>query len=139
MGDAWKILSQEPKEPEGVLNDGIIMRFDRYLDFELLSKHYDFSIDMLRIYQHRVKWAHIVRRQKLSEYILREMAPNFDDDTWGLISKYYDLNETFIHDFSNKVDWENILLFQTVSADFLNQHKQFMPKSDESDSIEDED
>lgn len=134
MADAWKMLSQEPKEPEGVLNDRIIMRFDRYIDFELLSKHYEFPLYMLRIYQHRVKWPYIVRRQKLPENILREMVVNFDDDTWGLISKYYNLSETFIHDFADKVDWENIILFQTVSRDFLKEHEQFMSYSDESEA-----
>lgn len=125
MDNAWQILSREPKAPNGVLTDELVMKFDRYLNWDLLSLHYDFSIDMLRIYFHRVDWGPILKRQKFSESFLREMAPNFEH-AWFAVSKHQILSESFIHDYANKVDWEYIKKFQIVSQQFLDDHKAYM-------------
>jgi len=118
MANAWAILSMEPKEPRGVLNDKFVMRFDRMLDWNLLSTHYDFSLDMLRMYQHRVNWAAVLKRTRFPETFLREMVVNFNG-CWATISKYQNLSEAFINDFSDSVDWEYIALYQHVSSKFL--------------------
>ena len=126
--NAWNLISSEPKEPIGVLNDKFIMRFDRYLNWDLLSKHYDFNIDLLRIYFHRVNWYHIVNRCKLNETVLREFAFSFSPECWSLISQNQILSESFIHDFADKVDWTNIALYQRVSGKFLSDHVTFAPQ-----------
>src|SRR5436190_21521839 len=118
MANAWAILSMEPKEPRGVLNDKFVMRFDRMLDWNLLSTHYDFSLDMLRTYQHRVNWAAVLKRSRFPETFLREMVVNFTG-CWATISRYLNLSEAFINDFSDSVDWEYIALYQNVSGKFL--------------------
>lgn len=120
----WNILSHEAKEPEGVMTDNFIMKFDRYLDWNILSSHYDFSIDMLRIYSHRVNWGKLLKRRKFAEKFLREMAPNFEE-AWGVLSKYQTLSEGFIHDFANKVDWDSIALYQDVTGQFLDDHSDY--------------
>jgi hypothetical protein len=127
MENAWSLLSQERKEPEGVLTDNFIMKFSRYLDWEILSSHYEFSIDMLRIFFHRVNWASVLKRQKFPEYFLREMAINFEG-CWGIVCKYQKLSESFIHDFASKVDWENVVLYQDVSSEFINNHLMYMDR-----------
>lgn len=121
MENVWSLLSQEPKEPEGVMTDSFIMKFDRFLDWDILSNKYDFSIDMLRIYFHKVNWSLILKRQKFSEAFLREMALNFDG-CWDIVSKYQKLSEPFIHDYASKVDWDYILLYQDVSSKFVDDH-----------------
>lgn len=121
--DSWTLLSLEPKEPQGILNDKIIMRFDRQLKWDLLSKHYEFNVDLLRIYQHRVVWEEILQRQKFSENLLREFSPNFTSKCWEIISEKQELSESFIHEFRYKVEWYNIALNQKVSGVFLSQHK----------------
>ena len=101
------------------------MKFGRFLDWNLLSANYDFSIDMLRIYFHRVNWAMILRRIVFPEDFLREMASSFGE-YWDIVSKHQKLSESFIHDFANKVDWENIMLYQNVSGRFLEEHKLYI-------------
>jgi hypothetical protein len=123
METTWQLLSRELKAPEGVMTDSFIMKFDRYMDWNLLSSHYDFSIDMLRIYFHRVVWSKILRRKLFSEVFLREMAVSFDSAAWKVLSRYQFLSEQFIHDFSDKVDWDHIALYQNVSGKFLTDHK----------------
>lgn len=120
---AWQLLSKERKAPEGVMTDSFIMKFDSYMDWNLLSANYDFSIDMLRIYSHRVIWSSILKRKLFSESFLREMAVSFDADAWEILSRYQFLSEQFIHDFSDKVEWDNIALYQNVSGKFLTDHK----------------
>lgn len=126
--NAWDLLSSEPKEPVGVLNDKIIMRFDRYLNWELLSKHYDFNIDLLRIYFHRVNWHILLERCQFDESILREFASYFPPECWSIISEKQILSESFIHDFADKVDWTDIALYQAVSGKFLSDHVSFAPE-----------
>lgn len=120
--NVWEQLSSEPKEPKGVMTDAFIMKFSRHLNWHLLSKHYEFSIDMLRVFQHRVVWSLVLKRQKLSESFLREMAMIFDNDSWSVLSRYQVLSETFIRDFADKVDWDNIILYQFVTGRFLQQY-----------------
>lgn len=79
MENAWTTLSREQKEPRGVMNDRIIMRFSRFLDWNLLSSHYEFSIDMLRMYQHEVNWSILLTKQKFPDHLLREMVSYFDN------------------------------------------------------------
>ena len=123
METAWQLLSREHKAPEGVLTDSFIIKFDRYMDWNLLSENYDFSLDMLRMYFHRVTWSRILRRKLFTESFLREMAPGFDSAAWEVLSRYQFLSEQFIHDFSDKVDWDNIALYQNVSGKFLTEHR----------------
>lgn len=107
------------------MTDQFIMKFDRFMDWSLLSEHYIFSIDMLRTYQHRVKWDRILKRVKLPECFLLEMVSWFDDLAWDAISKYQVLSESFIEHYVNKLDWENILLYQNVSSKFLSKHNSY--------------
>lgn len=125
MENAWAIISREPKVPEGALTDGFVMRFDRMLDWNILSSHYSFSVEMLRIYQHKVNWVSILKRRFFLESFLREMAPNFNKESWGVIARIQHLSESFIHDFADKFDWDDILLYQSVSARFLDAHKSY--------------
>lgn len=126
---AWTLLSREPKEPVGVLSDAFVLKFSKYLNWDLLSQHYDFSIDMLRIYMHRVNWSHLVKRMKFDESFLREAYPNFSPECWSLICKYQKLSEPFIHTFSCYVDWDNIALYQKVSGRFLQEHSDLIKKN----------
>jgi len=123
--DAWDLLSREAKRPLGVLSDDFIMKYDRYLNFDLLSDNYHFSVEMLRIYSHRVNWLKVLKRQKLSVAFLREMSSFFDDDCWIIVSRSQELPESFIHDFADRLDWEYILLYQHVSSRFLDDHKNY--------------
>lgn len=123
--NAWDILSSEPKEPRGVLNDKIVMRFDRYLNWDLLSKHYTFNVELLRMYQHRVNWPDILQRHDFDESFLREMAPIFSPQCWEIISEHQTLSESFIHEFARKVHWPSIALYQSVSGKFLSEHVTF--------------
>jgi hypothetical protein len=123
METTWQLLSRELKAPEGVMTDSFIMKFDRYMDWNLLSEHYDFSIDMLRIYFHRVVWSKILRKKLFSEAFLREMTISFDPAAWEVLSRYQFLSEQFILDFSNNVDWDYVALYQNVSSKFITDHK----------------
>lgn len=128
MENAWTIISREPRIPEGVLTDSFVMRFDRMLDWNILSSHYRFSTDMLRIYQHRVDWASILKREFFPESFLREMAPNFNKESWEAVARVQRLSESFIHDFANKFDWDDILLYQAVSSRFLDAHSSYFSR-----------
>lgn len=125
MADAWEMLSREPKEPKGVLTDAFLIKYDIYLNWDALSAHYDFSLDMLRHYCYKVNWALVLKRLKLPESFLREMAPKFDDNTWSVVSKCQTLSNSFIHDYAAKLDWDYVLLYQDVNWFFLSQHKQY--------------
>lgn len=132
MEGTWEELSREPREPEGVLTDRFVMKYDRFLNWNSLSNHYNFSIDMLRCYFHKVNWSTVLKRNKLPEYFLREMAQYFDADAWIVISKYQVLSENFIHDFADKLDWDYILLFQDVNYSFLDKHRDLLQSRDTS-------
>lgn len=124
---AWDILSQEAKEPKGVMTDNFIMKYDQYMNWDILSSHYDFSIDMLRIYFHRVNWGKLLKRIRFSETFLREMVHSFEG-VWGILSRYQTLSEVFIHDFASKVDWNDVVLYQNVSSKFLDEHKMYIDR-----------
>lgn len=121
--DAWELISRESKRPLGVLSDDFILKYDKYLNFDLLSENYHFSVELLRTYSHRVNWFKILKRQKFNVSFLREMAIVFDDQCWIAISRFQELPESFIHDFADKLDWEYIVLYQSVSDRFVNDHK----------------
>lgn len=125
MTSPWDILSSEPKEPRGVLNDRIVMKYDQFLNWDLLSLHYDFSIDLLRIYMHRVNWNLILKRIKYPEEFLREISP-YLADCWATVSKYQTLSESFIHDFASEVEWESIIRYQNISGRFLTDHNSYI-------------
>lgn len=124
--DPWRLLSSEPKEPRGVMTDAFVMKYAHYMNWKLLSCHYEFSFDMLRTFQHRVVWSFLLKRVKFPESFLREMHLNFDYDAWYVVSKYQQLSEEFINDFALKVDWESIRNFQVVSEKFLRDHNQYL-------------
>lgn len=124
--NAWDLLSSEPKEPVGVLNDKIIMRFAGFLNWDLLSTHYNFDIELLRMYFHRINWHILLKRCQIDEKILREFASYFSTECWSIISENQTLSESFIHDFADKVDWANIALYQVVSGKFLCDHVSFI-------------
>ena len=135
---AWDLISREPKEPVGVLNDKFIMRFDRYINWDLLSQHYDFNIDLLRMYFHRVNWYKILERCIVSEDVLREFSISFSPECWSIISEKQTLSEAFIHAYADKVDWTNIALYQNVSGKFLSDHVSFAPQLRKIDGEEDD-
>lgn len=119
VDSAWTLLSREAKEPDGVINDNFVLKYAKYLDWDLLSQHYNFSIDLLRSCMHKVNWSYLVKRMKFDETFLREAQSNFSEECWSLISQYQALSEPFIHDFADKVVWDNIVLYQNVSGAFL--------------------
>lgn len=123
--DTWDLLSSEQKEPVGVLNDKIIMKFDKYLNWDLLSKNYDFNVKLLRMYFDRVNWFILLARHKYSESVLIEFSSQFSPECWSILSETQILSESFIHRFADKVDWTNIALYQCVSGKFLNDHASF--------------
>lgn len=127
----WDLISKESKRPQGVLSDDFILRFDKYLNFDLLSENYLFTLDMLRTYAHRVTWGKILKRQQFPESFLREMALNFDYDTWLIISRYQVLSERFIRDFSESLDWTNILQYQNISSNFIKENSQIINQQQE--------
>lgn len=119
----WDFLSRQPR---GVITDMFVMRFDKYLNWELLSTHYDFTIDLLRHYMHRVNWGLLLQRQLFPVSFLREAAPYFSEDDWQLVTRHQTLSESFVHDYADKIDWEDILLYQHLSVRFLANHKQYV-------------
>lgn len=123
MENTWDILSRESK---GVLNDRFVMKYDRYINWQLLSANYDFSIELLRQYMHRVNWGLILKRQTFPLNFLREAVPYFTEDDWPIVCKYQRLSEPFVHEFSDKVFWPYVLIYQNVSGSFLNDHRQFL-------------
>lgn len=131
MTSAWDLISVQPKEPLGVLTDAFVMKFSMHLNWNLLSKNYVFSTNMMRMFQHRIYWPVVLKRQKLHESLLREMAPNFDNDSWAIISRYQVLSESFISDFASKVDWEYIILYQSVTGRFLRDYYKYYTPFDE--------
>lgn len=136
MENVWLFLSKQ----RDVLNDRFIMAFSTYLYWDELSKHYEFSIDMLRIYQHRVMWEHLLKRQKFDERFLREMAVNFtSQECWQILSQYQRLSMEFIHDFAEKLDWSLIELYQLVPNKFLEDHSLYVVSEEEKSdsSVED--
>ena len=112
------------------MTDQFIMKFSRMMDWTLLSKNYDFSIDMLRMYQHRVIWAYVLKRQVFPEDFLREMAKHFDE-CWPTVSRYQSLSESFIHDYASKVDWEDVIMYQHVSGRLLRDHYEYYTPEDQ--------
>ena len=124
MANMWQMIS---RETNGVLNDAFIMKFDRYLDWSLLSENYNFSLNMLRIYQHRVSWGSVLMRTQFPESFLREMAPNFDD-CWFAVSKYQKLSQSFIRDYAEQLDWFYIPKYQVVPTRFLAEHARYIER-----------
>jgi hypothetical protein len=122
---AWSLISQEPRFPQGVLTDGFVQRFDRYMDWEQLSIHYLFTMAMLRIYFHRVNWIHILKRQQFSEDFLIEMSSNFNN-CWEVISKYQNLSENYIDNYKDKLEWEVLFNNQRLSGKFLREHEKYL-------------
>lgn len=122
MVNAWKLISREPKD---VLNDNIIMRFSKYINWIIRSSHYDFNEDMLRMYQHRGDWCRILKRKQFSEAFVRENVLNFNE-CWGVISKFQVLSEQFINDYADKLDWDFILSHQKVSDKFIADHEEYI-------------
>lgn len=119
--NVWELLSAEPKEPVGVMTDAFIIKYNRYLNFYILSAHYDFSPQLLRIYIHRVHWPRLLKRMKFSESFLREMANSsaFSTKCWAVLSEYQTLSKEFIYDFAYALDWNNIVQHQNVCRKFL--------------------
>lgn len=120
MGDVWKMLSEERKVPEGVMTDGFIYKFNRYMDWDLLSENYDFGFDLLRTFQHRVNWVYVLRKKRFHEEFLREMSPNFTE-AWSTVSKYQTLSASFMREFRNKLDWDDLILYQNMPPGFLSE------------------
>lgn len=124
---AWSLISQEPRFPHGVLSDSFVQRFDTFMDWELLSLHYIFTIEMLRMYFHRVNWFHVLKRQRFSEEILVEMIPTFNNCCWKEICKYQNLSESFIENYKDHLDWNLIFEHQQTRGIFLKEHGQYLP------------
>jgi hypothetical protein len=131
------LVWQQRRVPHGVLTDEFVQRFDRYIDWPLLSRNYglDMPIDMIRIYQHRLIWTTLLTFRLFPENVLREMSINFDDDCWQVISMHQRLSESFIHEYADKVDWELIVKYQTVSERFLTEHKNYRVESNDESAI----
>jgi len=132
------LVWQERRVPNGVLTDQFVQRFDRYVNWPLLSLNYglDMPVDMIRIYQHRLIWTTLLRVRLFTESLLREFSPNFDSDCWEVLSKYQRLSEDFIHDYADKVDWGFVEKYQTVSQSFLTRHNKYMLPDQEHETVD---
>ena len=122
--EAWKLISQEPRAPQGVLTDEFVKKFDQHIDWFELSKRYFFTLDMLRTYFHRVDWCPILRRQQFSMEFLKEMHANFDDCSWEVLSKHQKLSEDFMREFKDHVYWDVIAERSDVAKAFVDTNYQ---------------
>lgn len=97
---SWDDISSQGN---GILTDQFILKFDRHINFTLLSEHYFMSILLMRIYFHKLSWFSIIKRQKLEESTLWEFADSFDHETWKSLEKYQTLSQQFKYNFENKL------------------------------------
>lgn len=131
MESLWQTMSRESKSPAGVLTDEFITKFSKHMDWSLLSENYDFSIEMLRIHQHRIYWHKVLKRMKFNEELLREIASNFTDVCWTVVSQHQKLSMNFMHDYADKLDWELLALYQNMTSEFFNEHNHFSASDEE--------
>src|SRR5436190_19854332 len=105
-------------------------------DWNDISRKYELSIDMMRMFQNKINWRYIAEYQNLSISFIREFIEYQLGPYMEVICKYQYLDEDFIRNYKNKVDWDLILKHQHLSMGFILDHAQEIKKFQGKDTVE---
>jgi hypothetical protein len=78
-----------------------------------------YSLAYIRENHDTIDWYQLIRKQELSEDILREFRDKFD---WNDIS-LCTLSENFIREFHDQLNWKTISRYQKISESFIREFK----------------
>ena len=87
-----------------------------------ISKKYELSVHMMRLFQNRLNWRYIAQYQSLRVDFIREFIEYQLRPYMEVICKYQLLDEDFIRNYKDKVDWDLVLEYQELSTEFILEH-----------------
>lgn len=96
----WNTLSSQPN---GIITDSFIQKFNNTLNFDLLVKNYVFSSFLITTFFYKLNFKYLIRNQNIDELVLRNYSSCFDPVTWAVISHYQPLSTQFLKDFNEKL------------------------------------
>lgn len=73
----WDIISKRHQE----LSDDFIVKFQNYLDWELISIFQVLTEELMRIFKEKINWIFIGMYQQLSEKFIEEFIDKLDSET----------------------------------------------------------
>lgn len=87
-----------------------------------LSRNYELSENMIRLFQNKLNWYNIARYQELSDNFIKEFIEYQLKDHISTICKYQDLSEYFLDEFRSKIDWNIIVERDDYTLKFLTKY-----------------
>jgi hypothetical protein len=101
-----------------------IRTFAPFLNWEVISANpILFGEQFLTEFGHYLNWETVVKKQQVTESILRSFKDLLvTDDTWLTLSHYHHLSEAFIEEFAHRVSWPFIFAYQKLTPEFVAKH-----------------
>lgn len=105
------------------LDESVILKYWNKLNPSHISKYQTITDTIYKEKKNSIDWK-LASRNKLPEYILREMKDMFN---WDLISKKQKLNEKFLIDHSDYLNWDLVARYQELSMPFIERFIRKLP------------
>lgn len=96
----WNTLSSQPN---GVLSDQFVQKFNSSINFNLLVQHYFFSSILINLFFQKINFKFLLKNQKIDESLLRNYSLCFDSVTWGVLPHYQNLSQQFLKDYKDQL------------------------------------
>lgn len=116
-------------------NISIIRELKDSISFKLID-YFEFSEDLLYEFKEKVDWELLIKKRRLSESLIDNVAELFGKWEWRWLSDIQPLSENFIRKYFDKVHWGGICMNQILSEEFIEEfdigNQPFVRTSDKS-------
>ena len=105
--------------------DNFIIRHQNELsadEWRDISKKYELSVEMMRLFQNKIFWFYIAKYQTLSLDFIKEFMNDQLKNYMDVVCRHQQLTPEFIEEFKDIIDWDVVIENQSLPLDFILKH-----------------
>ena len=116
----WNDISSDPALK---FSDDFINKFDKLIQWELLSQHKTLSIDFIKKYEDKLCVPLICTYQKLDNELIEKYAESYVNLILNRQTLTIEQIENLIKKHPSKIDWSSILCCQKLTESFIKKYQ----------------
>ena len=100
MAVDWDAISSQPN---GVLTDRFISKFNSSINFDILIGNYVLSTYLITTFFNRINFKKLIKTQSVDELVLKKYNTCFDNTTWQVLFHLQNLSDSFKEEFKEQM------------------------------------
>ena len=116
----WNDISSDPALK---FSDDFINKFDKLIQWELLSQHKTLSVDFIKKYEDKLCIPLLCTYQKLDNELIEKYAESYLHLILNRQTLTIEQIENFIEKYPSKIDWSSILYCQKLTESFIEKYQ----------------